>query len=106
MSQNQLPETPFDVTAAPVFSLDPEKIGNALLRLGAISSQLGHEAVKSTLQPYCSHPNQLSPESRFVYDIITQSTPVIAERWYGGDLGAGIIATHGFAEMMERARES
>lgn len=100
MSQIQSDDDTLDVTAAPVFGLDPEKVGNALLRLGAISAQLGHAEVKSTLRPYCSHPDALSPETQFVYDIITQPTSVIAERWYCGELGACVIAVHGFAQMM------
>lgn len=76
------------VSDAPAVNLDPEKVGNILLRLGLAAYQLGHETVTGTLNPYCNHPELQSPESQFVRDIFSLDTRTLVDRWYGGDLSA------------------
>jgi hypothetical protein len=81
MSQNPAPR-------ATVLDLDAEKIGDVLVRLGLLSYNLGHEHVSGTLRPYCNHPENLSPEAQFVYDMIIRRPSEIIDRWYGGQSGA------------------
>ena len=85
------------VTDAPVLDLDPEKIGDIIIRLGLLSHALGHDNVQGTLNPYLNHPELLSPEGWFVHDLLTHDTRRFIDRWYGGvagalDMNAGIAA--------------
>jgi hypothetical protein len=77
------------IAHAPVFDLDPAKVGNVLLRLGAISCNLDHTTIRGTVTPYCQHPDELSPEARFVVDMLS-GRPVsqLVDRWYGGERNA------------------
>ena len=81
MSQNSGPE-------AAILTLDAEKIGDAVVRLGLVSYALGHESIRGTLNPYLNHPELLSPEGQFIYDLLTRSTQEFIDRWYGGASGA------------------
>ena len=76
------------LTEAAVLSLDPEELGNILVRLGLLSHALGHDSVQGTLNPYLNHPELLSPEGWFVHDLLTHDTQRFIDRWYGGDAGA------------------
>ena len=73
------------------FDLDPEAIGNVLIRLALVSHQLNHERVTGSLRPYCNHPENLSAEAQFVYDMFIRRTPEIIDRWFGGDLNASVM---------------
>ena len=81
MSQNSDSETT-------VLTLDADKIGTVLVRLGLLSHALGHKSIWGTLNPYCNHPDLSSPEVRFVHDLLTLDTRQIIDRWYGGASGA------------------
>jgi hypothetical protein len=81
MSQNPEPRPA-------VLELDAEKIGDVVVRLGLAAHQLGHEHATGTLRPYCSHPENLTPEAQFVYDIFIRRIPEVIDRWYGGEPGA------------------
>ena len=94
MSQNHTSD-------AAILNLDSEEIGNVLVRLGLLAHQLGHEEVTGTLNPYCNHPENLSAEARFVYDLFCRSTPEIIDRWYGGERDALVMIAHTTANLFE-----
>jgi hypothetical protein len=52
-------------------ALDPAKVGNALMRIGMVSCQLGHENVYGTVNPYLlSDPGDFDAETQFVIDLL------------------------------------
>lgn len=84
-----------------VRDLDPQKVGETLIRLGVLSHAMAHEYPIGTLRPYCNHPERpLSPEAQFVYDMFCRRTPQIIERWYGGE--AGYLAMHPAHDLSTR----
>lgn len=70
--------------SAPVFDLDPAKLGEMVLRLGALAQALGHKRVSGTVTPYLRHPETLSAEGRFIADLFGRPVSEIVSRWYGG----------------------
>lgn len=72
--------------------LDAERVGNILINLGVLSHALGHEHAVGSLRPYCNHPERLSAEAQFVYDIFCRRIPELIDRWYGGE--AGFLDVH------------
>jgi hypothetical protein len=76
----------------PVFRLDPFRLGEVLIQLGAISSNLGHSDPFETVRSYWHREGMETLEQRFVYDVLTQPNDVITERWYGGQLDARRMA--------------
>jgi hypothetical protein len=94
MSQNQTAE-------AAVLSLDAEKIGDVLVRLGLVAYQLGHAKVTGTLIPYANHPDLLSPEANFVRDLISRPVGETIDRWYGGESAAREMLLVTAERMME-----
>ena len=77
-----------DPADAAVLTLDAEKLGSTLVRLGVITHALGHQTVHGTLQPYLTHPDLTSPEAQFIVDLLTQPAEKFIDRWYGGQSGA------------------
>jgi hypothetical protein len=94
MSQKPTPEIA-------ILTLDAEEIGNVLVRLGLLSDQLWHKTARDTLAPYCNHPEDLTPEAQFVYDLLSRPTPEIIDRWYGGEAGAMNLAARMFGRLFE-----
>lgn len=84
MSKNQAAVAAAAAAPAPVFDLDPAKLGEMLVRLGAISCQAGHRTVHGTITPYLKHPKVLSPEARFLVDLLSKPVSRVVEQWYGG----------------------
>lgn len=75
---------------APVFQLNPADIGLCLVDALAISGQLGHKHVLSTLRD-CA-----SAAAEFVRDVITGTTPEAVKKWFGG-------TCHASAWMLRKA---
>lgn len=76
----------------PVFHLNPFKLGEVLIQLGAISSNLGHSTPFETVRSYWDRDALESLEQQFVYDMLTQPRETIAERWYGSEFDASVMA--------------
>lgn len=76
--------------SAPILDLDPAKLGEIVIRLGAASAMAHHSTVRSTVRDYLS-PN--CPELEYVRDLFMKKTPEIADRWYGGEFEAVCLAT-------------
>jgi hypothetical protein len=57
-----------------VLELDPYKVGEALMMIGAMSVQLGHDTITGTIDPYLmGEPREeWSPEHLFVMDLLTK----------------------------------
>lgn len=74
------------IPPAPVFGLDPTRVGEALIRLGAASVLMGHDSIFGTAEPYLSNIERVggSPEAVFVADILRRNMEDVAGRWYGG----------------------
>jgi hypothetical protein len=82
--------------SAPVFDLDAARLGEMVLRLGALAHALGHADVSGTVSPYLRHPEILSAEGQFLGDLFCRPVPEIVDRWYGG----GAEAAHMVAAVM------
>lgn len=82
----------------PVFRLDPLKLGDMLMQLGALSHRLGHASPRETVKSYWSREHLDSLEQQFIYDMIAGRSEDMAERWYGGSLNAKALST-GFSLM-------
>jgi len=78
------PETAFD--------LNPQRIGQILLRVVPASAAMGHSTPRSTMQNYSP---RTGPEMEFVRDMLTLPTDELAERWYGGVDSASRLACEG-----------
>lgn len=92
-------------SAPRVFDLDPEALGNMVIRLGLISRQLDHTRVTHTVDPYLNHPEIPSPpEAEFLRDLLTKPVPEIIDRWYGGDDQAARMYSVIWAELGRRRR--
>lgn len=81
---------------APVFQLNPADIGLCLVDALAISGQLGHKHVLSTLRDYASDDDGASAAAEFVRDVITGTTPEAVKKWFGG-------TCHASAWMLRKA---
>ena len=78
----------------PVFRLDPFKLGEILIQLGATSHNLGHSTPFSTVRSYWNREHLASLEQQFVYDLLTQRREDIVARWYGNELDASLMALY------------
>jgi hypothetical protein len=67
---------------APVLSLDPAVIGQALKLLPIISRRIGHKSVRATL----GYGAPTTPETEFVRDLLTMTTPEVIAKWYGDEV--------------------
>lgn len=76
---------PIVVEAAPVFSLNLERLGAMLMRLPAESANLGHASLKATLWYGATDD---SPEVEFFRDVFQLPTSELVEKWYGGQANA------------------
>lgn len=81
-----------EIAYCPATFLDPNRIGEILLRVIPASAAAGHESPGGTLRDYC---RPTDPEMEFVIDMLSKSTPQIAERWYDGLNNASRIACTG-----------
>ena len=92
---------PITVEAAPVFDLDLEKIGAVLRMIPAISARVGHRSARATL----GYGVATTPETEFVRDLYSMTTPEMIEKWYGGMDNAARFAA-GAAEEVAAALQT
>ena len=78
----------FAVEPAPVFDLDLERIGAVLRMIPAVSARVGHKSARATL----GYGAATTPESEFVRDLYSLTTPEMIEKWYGGYDNAARLA--------------
>jgi hypothetical protein len=65
-----------------VDDLDPQRVGDVLLRLPVVSAQLGHATPRNSIT-YLAGSDE--PEVHFVTDILDGvPTDQIVDKWYGG----------------------
>lgn len=74
------------IDPAPVFSLDPAKVGAQLILVPAQMAMLGHASPQSTLR-YGSD-DTAGPEAEFVRDMFVLPPNEVIEKWYGSRLNA------------------
>lgn len=66
--------------------LNPEILGELLLRVAPVAMQAQHEWPKSTMIDYINPTSE--GEAEFIRDLFTLKTEEIIEKWYGGRDGA------------------
>lgn len=84
-------------------TLDGDKLASALLRMVMVSAELGHKRPEYTARDYCAH--LVTPEGRFVRDILTLSTEEMCNRWYGGVFHAAAVGAELHAAPLRAAAE-
>lgn len=86
-----------DLTTMPVLALDPAEIGERLIRALAVSATLRHTGPEMSMDYVSPEPGSAGD---FVKDMLTLSTPEIAEKWCGSTEGAAFIASTVLASQM------
>ena len=88
------------VREIPVAALDPAVLGNLLLKLPPASALLRHARLTSTLEYAGEGQEGQEAYIDFLYDILTEDTRSIVEKWYSDQVHAtGIASATAAAEV-------
>jgi hypothetical protein len=92
------------VSNPPILDLDLEKVGNCLVNALTTSVTLGHQHVSDTMRDYIRR-DQISPEAKFVRDVLTRTSPDAATEWFGDPVEASAYTTYAVELVLDARPE-